>query len=235
VNIHVDKPQGDLAIVILSGGLDSTVLAYHTASLYRRLHLVGFDYGQKHKKELDSIESTAEKLDARWSIIDLTTLTDLLASSNSSLVDPSTPVPEGHYAAESMKSTVVPNRNSIMASIAYGIAVAEDAEIVSMGVHAGDHAIYPDCRPEWSTSFRQTMRLANEGFGNPALIFMTPFVNITKSQIVALGAVLEVPFEDTWSCYQGGEKHCGRCGTCVERKEAFVLAGVADPTIYEGK
>jgi 7-cyano-7-deazaguanine synthase len=138
-------------------------------------------------------------------------------------------VPEGHYEAESMKATVVPNRNAIMISIAYGHAVSIGAETVGVGVHAGDHAIYPDCRAQFIDMLSSTLQVGNDS----DLRIYAPFIDKTKSDIVKYGTALGVPFDLTWSCYKGLEKHCGRCGTCVERKEAFQLAGVNDPTEYD--
>jgi 7-cyano-7-deazaguanine synthase len=141
-------------------------------------------------------------------------------------------VPHGHYAAENMAVTVVPNRNAIMLSIAYGVAVARGARLVAAAVHAGDHYVYPDCRPQFVEAFDAMQRQAVEGFGDPDLRLHAPFIHKSKAEIVEIGTSLGVPYEDTWSCYEGGEIHCGLCGTCTERKEAFQLAGVPDPTKY---
>ena len=132
-----------------------------------------------------------------------------------------------------MKSTVVPNRNAIMLTIAYAVAVSSGASVVATGVHAGDHFVYPDCRPNFIALFDNMERAATEGFALPELRLDAPFVHISKARIVQLGAQLGVPYEDTWSCYKGGDVHCAKCGTCVERREAFQLAGVVDPTVYE--
>ena len=140
-------------------------------------------------------------------------------------------VPDGHYAEETMKITVVPNRNAIMLTIAFGLAAAQGAEAVAVAVHGGDHFIYPDCRPGFIDSFQVMQDHALDGYANVRL--QAPFVTISKADIVAEGARHGTPFADTWSCYKGGAHHCGRCGTCVERREAFHLAGVADPTVYE--
>lgn len=218
------------AIAIVSGGLDSVTLAYLLYAQGYKLHIVSFDYGQRHKKELTLAELCAERLNATINIVDLTSITQFLKGS--ALTD-AIPVPEGHYAAQNMAITVVPNRNAIMLSIAYAIAVEEQADIVAIGVHSGDHFIYPDCRPDFIAAFDAMQRFAVEGFSMPNLRLEAPFMRIDKYQIVKLGASLEVPYADTWSCYKGGEKHCGRCGTCVERKHAFRDASVADPTLYE--
>jgi 7-cyano-7-deazaguanine synthase len=219
-------------IVICSGGMDSVVLAYKMARQHQdELTLVSFDYGQRHKKELVFAYQAADYLGANWIKVPMDFMANLLGGS--ALTDPDIDVPLGHYADESMKQTVVPNRNMIMLSIAAGIAVANNASYVATAVHAGDHPVYPDCRPEFIDSCNMTVKFATAGFGNPSLQVIAPFVNKSKDQICRIGWEIDVPFEDTWSCYQGGEIHCGRCGTCVERKEAFELAGVEDPTVYE--
>lgn len=216
------------AVAIVSGGMDSVTLAHLLKSEGYELILLSFNYGQRHKKELDYAARCAERLEAHHHIIDLSSAGSLLAGS--ALTD-GIEVPEGHYAAETMKQTVVPNRNAIMLSIAYGVAVANQADIVATGVHAGDHFIYPDCRPRFITSFDLMESIAVEGFAD--LCLYAPFVNIGKHDIVTVGMGLDVPYGDTWSCYKGDEVHCGKCGTCVERIEAFELAGYPDPTIYD--
>lgn len=222
----------ETGIVILSGGMDSATLAYYLIEQFNMdWHYLSFDYGQRHVKELSYAAEIAGNLEARHDIINLQEIGKLLATSGSVLVDTETEVPEGHYAEETMKATVVPNRNSIMLAIACGVAVAEKAEFVAAGMHAGDHFIYPDCRPEFIDAFEQAESLGNSGFWE-ARIF-TPFIDMTKADIVSLGDRFGVPYEKTWSCYKGGAKHCGKCGTCVERREAFSLAGVIDPTDYE--
>ncbi len=219
------------AVAIVSGGMDSVTLAHLLASEGYDLHLLSFDYGQRHRKELEFAALCASLLGAQHDVVDLSSLTALLKGS--ALTDGGVAVPDGHYAQENMRVTVVPNRNAMMLAIAYAVAVAEGAMVVGAGIHAGDHAIYPDCRPAFAEAFDAMQRLAVEGFGDPNLRLYTPFVDITKANIVTIGHRLGVDYAKTWSCYKGGEAHCGTCGTCVERKEAFDLAGVPDPTRYE--
>ena len=222
--------QKPLAVAIVSGGLDSTVLAYKLRAEGYKLHMISCNYGQRHVREIDYARMTASKLDgAQHSVVDLRSITALLRGS--ALTDASVPVPDGHYAADSMKATIVPNRNAIMLSIAWGIAVADKAAVVAAGMHSGDHFIYPDCRPLFLGSFQAAMHAGNEGFGDDIRLY-TPFIGHSKAGIVREGRALGVPFVDTYSCYKGGATHCGTCGTCVERREAFVEAHTDDPTMY---
>lgn len=223
------KPK-KLAVAIVSGGLDSVTLAYYLHDRNYDLLLLGFDYGQRHSRELEYSELCAARLGTKFKMIELQSVGRLLTSA---LTDENIAVPDGHYAEQSMKATVVPNRNAIMLSIAYGIAVASGANVVATGVHGGDHFIYPDCRPDFINAFDLMQRYAVDGFAKRDLHLYTPFIAKKKQDIVSVGHVLGVPFADTWSCYKGGERHCGTCGTCVERKEAFLLSGVLDPTEYE--
>ena len=219
-----------LVVTTLSGGLDSTTLAYELAAEGHDLVALSFDYGQRHAKEITHAARCAERLGAEHHVVDLRSVGALLTGS--ALTDPGVEVPEGHYTDASMASTVVPNRNAIMLSVAVGVAVARGAEAVATAVHAGDHAVYPDCRPEFIEAIEHEARVANEGFIAGGFQVRAPFLHLNKDAIVRRGAALGVPFEETWSCYVGDDLHCGRCGTCVERREAFELAGVADPTRY---
>lgn len=214
--------------VVCSGGLDSVTLAYKVAKERTLAALISFDYGQRHKKELEFAKLCAQDLGVSHHIIDISSVGAALTGS--ALTD-DVAVPDGHYEEETMKATIVPNRNAIMMSIAYGVAASQGADAVAAAVHAGDHHIYPDCRPEFTASFEAMQRCALEGVAD--IEFYTPYVHLTKADIAAEGANLGVPFEKTWSCYKGGDIHCGRCGTCVERIEALDLADAVDPTIYE--
>jgi 7-cyano-7-deazaguanine synthase len=216
-------------VAICSGGLDSVTLAYKLAAEAAPNRLVSFDYGQRHRKELAFARRCAQALGVPHDLIDLTAITPFLKGS--ALTDAaSVEVPDGHYAEESMRITVVPNRNAIMLAIAFGVAAGERATAVAAAFHSGDHFIYPDCRPAFVETFGAMQRRALEDLWEVEL--RTPFVHMTKADIVRVGAALGVPFAETWSCYRGDELHCGRCGTCVERQEAFHLAGVDDPTAY---
>jgi 7-cyano-7-deazaguanine synthase len=214
-------------LVLCSGGLDSVTLADKVAAERRVAGIVSFDYGQRHAKELDFARRCAERLGVRHDIVDIAMLGPLLAGS--ALTD-DVAVPDGHYAEETMKITIVPNRNAVMLTIAYAIAAARGVDAVAAAMHGGDHFIYPDCRPAFLAAFAEMQRLALDG-DKPTELY-TPFADRSKAAIVSEGAALGTPFVETWSCYKGGAVHCGRCGTCVERREAFHIAAVPDPTTY---
>ncbi|MEM7293762.1 MAG: 7-cyano-7-deazaguanine synthase QueC [Pseudomonadota bacterium] len=214
-------------LVVCSGGLDSVTLAYKIAVESQLDGLLSFDYGQRHQVELQFAARCASALGVPHQTVDIRAVGNLL--SGSALTD-DIDVPEGHYAESNMRVTVVPNRNAIMLAIAFGAASAQGCAAVAVAVHGGDHFIYPDCRPGFIDSFQHMQNHALEGVGEVQLL--APFVHLDKAEIARQGAELGVPFGDTWSCYQGNDLHCGRCGTCVERREAFYLAGVADPTEY---
>jgi 7-cyano-7-deazaguanine synthase len=216
------------AVVICSGGMDSTTLLH-----YMKAHLgkenvaaLGVDYGQRHSRELLFANEQAKLCDVSFELANLLGIRHLL--SGSALTDSGVEVPHGHYEDESMKATVVPNRNMIMLSVAAGAAIARGFDAVAYGAHAGDHTIYPDCRPEFAEAVEKALALCH--FTRIELV--RPFVKETKGGICRIGDELGVDFSRTWSCYEGGEFHCGKCGTCVERKEAFEEAGVQDPTEY---
>lgn len=232
------------AIALLSGGLDSTTLAYDLKEQYDLTHLLSFDYGQRHKKELHVASRMAHRLGVPHDIVRLgvtaTAGVEAMAPlaailKGSALTDDTVPVPDGHYAAESMKQTVVPNRNAIMLSIAYGVAVAEGADLVAFAAHAGDHAIYPDCRPEFVYMLSSALQEGNQ-WASPRSTIIGPYLDMSKADIAVRAHELGVPIEETWSCYKGGDIHCGTCGTCYERREAltdaFSRTGIPDPTTY---
>lgn len=216
------------ALVICSGGLDSVSLAHKVATEQKLIGLLSFDYGQRHKKELGFASICAKRLGVPHQIVDIRDVGRNL--SGSALTD-DVDVPDGHYAEDSMRITVVLNRNAIMLAIAFGVAAARKADAVATAVHGGDHFIYPDCRPAFIDAFQTMQNQALAGYADIRLY--APYVNMSKADIVSEGARYATPFEATWSCYKGGARHCGRCGTCVERREAFDLAGIADPTDYE--
>lgn len=216
-------------VVVCSGGLDSVTLAYLVADTRDLTRLVSFDYGQRHAKELAFAARAATRLGVPHDVIDMRGIGAVLTGS--ALTQDDVDVPDGHYAEETMRITVVPNRNAIMLTVAYGIAAARGDNAVATAVHGGDHFIYPDCRPAFTRAFEVMQNHALDGYADVSLF--TPFVDIPKSDIVTIGARHNVPFADTWSCYKGGAHHCGRCGTCVERREAFAIAGIDDPTLYD--
>lgn len=217
-----------LAVLAFSGGMDSTTLAAHYHDQGHALMLLSFDYGQRHARELAAAAAVADHFQAAHHIVDIAAVGALLPGS--ALTDPAVPVPDGHYAAETMRATVVPNRNAIMANIAVGIASAHRADVVALGIHSGDHAVYPDCRPEFLTALRASTAAALDGFPTPDI--EAPFITWTKADIAGHGVEIGAPLHLSWSCYNGASVHCGTCGTCVERREAFTDAGVPDPTRY---
>ena len=218
-------------IVVCSGGLDSVTLAYKVAAEHKLHSLISFDYGQRHKKELDYAARTARDLGVKHHIVDLTSVGALLGGS--SLTSDEIDVPDGHYAQETMRITVVPNRNAIMLAVAFGAAASAGADAVATAVHGGDHFIYPDCRPDFINAFGAMQNHALDGVKDVSLY--TPFVHVSKADIALEAGRLGVPIDLTWSCYKGHDTHCGRCGTCVERREALELACVKDPTVYEDR
>jgi 7-cyano-7-deazaguanine synthase len=216
------------AILLLSGGMDSSALLGDLINLGWRVDALAVDYGQRHHRELRAARAVAAHYGTRFDVADLSGISRLLTGS--ALTDQSVPVPEGHYADASMRSTVVPNRNAILIMVAAGVAAARGAGYVATAVHAGDHPVYPDCRPEFIAAADSATAAGTAGHGDVRVI--APFVLHTKTDIARSGAINGVPFSLTWSCYQGGTVHCGKCGTCTERIEAFRDAGLIDPTEY---
>jgi len=214
-------------VVLCSGGMDS-VTALHWARAHHTLvAALSFDYGAKHNpRELPFAAEHADRLGVRHEIVRLDFVARLFASD---LLTSGGDIPEGHYEADNMKRTVVPFRNAVMLSIATGFAESAGAAGLVIAAHGGDHAIYPDCREAFMRAMGDAMRLGTYA----EIALLRPFIDLGKGGIVAEGARLGVNFARTWSCYKGGPVHCGRCGTCVERREAFIEAGVPDPTAYE--
>ena len=213
------------SILILSGGMDSTTLLYDYQA--RITLAISFDYGSNHNaKEIPFAKMHCERLGIKHIVIPLEFMAQYF---HSSLLEGDAAIPEGHYADENMKSTVVPFRNGIMLAIAAGMAESNELQYIMMANHGGDHTIYPDCRPEFVEAFDAA---AHAGTFNGVRL-LSPYCNMTKGQIAARGKVLGIDYAETWSCYRGGDKHCGKCGTCVERREALAEAGIPDPTVYE--
>lgn len=220
-----EKEETRKIVVLHSGGLDSTCLVYYVKSLGMIPLSFSVNYKQRHSVELTLAEKISKTLGLKHFVANLETLGDIGGSSQT---DKNIPVPLGHYTDKSMVATVVPNRNMILLALAGAFAIANDCASIAIANHAGDHPIYPDCRPDFIANMQRAFK---ETWG---ISLKAPFTFYKKSDIVKLGSSLNVPFVDTWSCYQGNfPKHCGKCGTCVERKEAFTLSGVEDPTLYE--
>ena len=213
------------SVIIVSGGMDSITLLYDKKD---EIALgISFDYGSNHNaKEIPFAEMHCKRLGIKHITINLDFMHQYFKSS---LLQGAEAIPEGHYADENMKSTVVPFRNGIMLSIAIGIAESNQLKKVLIANHGGDHTIYPDCRPQFIQAIDAA---ANTGtFVNVRV--EAPYTNITKGDIARIGKRLGLDYTETWSCYKGGEKHCGKCGTCIERKEALQEAGIHDATEYE--
>lgn len=211
-------------MIILSGGMDSVTMLYE----YRdRIELaLTFDYGSNHAdNEIACARLHCERLGIRHIIIPLDFMHRYFASS---LLQGGDAIPEGHYTSENMASTVVPFRNGIMLSIACGMAESNGLKVVMIANHGGDHTIYPDCREEFIQAMSQAM---TAGTDTDVRVF-APYTNITKSDIARHGRDLGLDYSETWSCYKGGEVHCGKCGTCIERREALAEAGINDTTEY---
>lgn len=213
------------SVMVLSGGMDSVTLLHDYA---QRIALaVTFDYGSNHNaREIECARENCAELGIEHIVIPLSFMGRYFESS---LLSGAEAIPEGHYSADNMKSTVVPFRNGIMLAVAAGLAESRKLKHVLLANHSGDHTIYPDCRPEFVAS----MSDAIEAGTFDGITLLAPYTDITKSDIAAIGKKLGLDYANTYSCYKGGEHHCGRCGTCVERKEAMRDAGIKDPTVYD--
>jgi 7-cyano-7-deazaguanine synthase len=213
--------------VLLSGGMDSVAAFYEVLGKHDVVAALSFDYGSKHNaKEIPFAKLHADRNGVTHHVISLDFMNTLFKST---LLQSGGEIPEGHYAEANMKQTVVPFRNGIMLAIAAGYAESVEADGLVIAAHSGDHAIYPDCREP----FMQAMATAMEQGTYAKIQLLRPFIGTDKTGIARRGVALGIDFAETWSCYKGHEIQCGVCGTCVERREAFILAGLPDPTVYE--
>ena len=212
------------ALLVYSGGLDSTTMLYEYSD--RIALALSFNYGSNHnRRELECAAWHCEHLKIKHITINLDFIKEYFRSS---LLEGAEAIPEGNYDDDNMRSTVVPFRNGIMLSVAAGTAENNGLQYVMLANHAGDHTIYPDCRPEFVEAMDEAICAGT--YNNVRLL--TPYTHLTKAQIVQRGGNLGVDYSKTWSCYKGGDIHCGKCGTCRERQEAFAVAGLPDPTKY---
>ncbi len=213
-------------VVIYSGGMDSYTVLNRALKDGYEVYALSFDYGQRHVKELECARAVCERLNIEHKVIDISAINQIIGGS--ALTD-NIDVPEGHYEAENMKQTVVPNRNMILISMAVGYAVSVEAHKVYYGAHSGDHAIYPDCRPEFVEKMNDVCKIANY---EPVEVF-SPYLYQSKIDILTDGLNMGLDYSHTWTCYNGREKACGKCGACQERLEAFELNNAVDPLEYE--
>ncbi len=213
------------ALIVVSGGMDSTTMLYEFRDEIALA--VTFDYGANHgPKEIPLARMHCERLGIEHIVIRMDFMQQYFQSS---LLSGGEAIPEGSYDDENMRSTVVPFRNGIMLAIACGLAESRGLKRLMLANHAGDHAIYPDCRPQ----FVEAMSRATQAGTYDGISIFAPYTHLTKGEIAAHGKRLGLDYSETWSCYKGGDKHCGKCGTCVERREALAEAGIEDPTEYE--
>jgi 7-cyano-7-deazaguanine synthase len=215
-------------IALFSGGLDSTTLLYQLRAEGHSLRALSVDYGQRHgRHELACARELAAEFGIDWRPLDLTSLVQFFGQN--SLTNSTVAVPDGAYSTDTMAKTLVPNRNMVLLSVAIAWAIDTSSTAVAFGAHGGTYTPYPDCRPAFATAMDSTARVCHT---TPIEVW-APFVHWSKADIVKRGAELGVPFERTWSCYRGGKQHCGQCGTCLDRRAAFLESGVPDPTEYE--
>jgi 7-cyano-7-deazaguanine synthase len=216
-------------VLILSGGADSTTLLYRMLADKKEVFTLSFNYGQKHSKELDSARRTAEKLGVSHKVVDLSSLQHAGLFGANSLTDESVAVPEGRYETANMKSTTVPNRNMLMLSVALSYAISLRASQVMYGAHAGDHVIYPDCRPVFVDRMQAVAAVCHYW----PVELVVPYLHVPKEDIIKDGLSLGVDYSLTWTCYKGESKACGQCGSCKERLEAFAINNATDPCEYD--
>lgn len=213
-------------VIVLSGGMDSATLLYHLRNEGHTLRALTVNYGQRHEREIVSAVEICREAGVEHRVADLRAINPFFGEN--SLSGRSVDVPEGHYNDESMRATIVPNRNMILLAVAIAWAVGLKYEAVAYGAHAGDHTIYPDCRPEFAAAMARAAALCDW----QPIELLRPFIHMDKGDIARRGVELGAPLHLTWTCYQGGAVHCGRCGACRERIEAFGKYGLTDPAQY---
>jgi 7-cyano-7-deazaguanine synthase len=214
------------AVCLFSGGADSTTLLYYMKNRGYDVQALTLFYGQRHKKEILATKKIVKELGIKHTVANVSQIQQLISKSS---LTSSMKVPKGHYTKETMKQTVVPNRNMILIALATGYAITLDADTVAYAAHASDHAIYPDCRPPFVEKMKDALKTCDY----KQIELEAPFLSRTKGQVIALGLSLNVPYEKTWSCYEGNKRPCLKCGTCVERTESFKENGVQDPALTE--
>ena len=215
------------AVVIYSGGMDSFTVLHKAHKEGYELYALSFNYGQRHSKELAYAANVCDELGIPHKVVDITAINDLVGGS--ALTSDDIDIPEGHYAEENMKATVVPNRNMILLSLATGYALSIGAGKVFYGAHSGDHTIYPDCRPEFVKAVNEVTKICD---WQPVTV-EAPYLYSNKIEILEDGLAMGLDYGKSWTCYNGREKACGKCGSCEERLEAFELNNATDPLAYE--
>ncbi|TVU70781.1 7-cyano-7-deazaguanine synthase QueC [Cobetia crustatorum] len=215
------------AVVIYSGGMDSYTVLHQALKEGFEVHALSFHYGQRHSRELDVARAVCESLGVAHEIVDIRAIHGLI--SNSALTNADQAMPKADYDEASMTSTVVPNRNMILLSLAIAKAVNIDADVCFYGAHGGDHVLYPDCRPEFVDKMNAVAAIANFS----PIEIRAPFLHSRKDEILAAGIAMQLDYSQTWTCYEGRELACGECGSCRERLEAFASHGLSDPLGYE--
>lgn len=218
--------MSEKAVVVYSGGMDSFTVLNTAIQQGLDVFALSFNYGQKHSKELIVAAEVCQSLNIPHKVVDITAINSLMAGSS---LTGDSDIPEGDYESESMKSTVVPNRNMVLLSMAIAYAVSLEAGKVYYGAHSGDHHIYPDCRPEFVEAMNAVSKIANY----QSVEIVTPFLHSSKGEILQAGLAMNLDYANTWTCYNGREKSCGKCGACNERLEAFAEQGKTDPLAYE--
>lgn len=226
--MKIEVKMTNKVVVVYSGGMDSYTVLNHAIASGDEVFALSFNYGQKHDKELRVAEQVCRDLNVPHKVVDITAINSLMAGS-SLTKDSDIEIPEGDYENANMTSTVVPNRNMVLISMAIAYAVSLEASKVYYGAHAGDHDIYPDCRPEFVEAMNAVSLIANY----QAVEIVAPFLKSTKGDILAAGLKMGLDYSKTWTCYNGRNKACGKCGSCLERLESFAEHGLTDPISYE--